>query len=373
MNDMSEAPKASTSIVALVEATPVVVLTDKRKFSEFYEAMKAECDAHVPDLTTEKGRKAIASLAYKVARTKTAIDDAGKAFNEEARSRINAVDEARREIRAQLDELKDEVRRPLTDWEVAEAKREQKAAQEMQSLREMQRVEFDETAADVQERINAVNAMTINPDLHGAATEIAQNLRASTLAILTDAHARVVREEHERAELERLRAEAAEREEHERIKREAEEAKRQKEAAEKAAAEAKARAEAEQKAREEAAAKAAEQRARDDAEAKAREEREAAERAHAEALAAEKRRADEAEAAAQAERERIAAAEIAKGIEEAAAIKKQREREADRAHRGRIMGEAKAAIIECGVDEAVAKSIVLAIAANNVPHISIRF
>ena len=90
MNDVIEAPKAGSNIVALVEATPAVVLTDKRKFSEFYEGMKAECDAHVPDLTTEKGRKAIASLAYKVARTKTAIDEAGKALNEDARALINA-------------------------------------------------------------------------------------------------------------------------------------------------------------------------------------------------------------------------------------------------------------------------------------------
>ena len=37
------------------------------------------------------------------------------------------------------------------------------------------------------------------------------------------------------------------------------------------------------------------------------------------------------------------------------------------------MGAAKAAIIEIGIDEAKAKEIVLAIAAGNVPHISIRF
>ncbi|WP_277750417.1 hypothetical protein [Croceibacterium ferulae] len=42
-------------------------------------------------MTTAKGRKAIASLAAKVARTKTAIDDAGKKLNEEARAKINAV------------------------------------------------------------------------------------------------------------------------------------------------------------------------------------------------------------------------------------------------------------------------------------------
>ncbi len=66
-----------TDIVALVEANPVMVLTDKEKFSQFYEEMKRETDAHVPDLTTDKGRKAIASLARRVATTKVLIDDAG--------------------------------------------------------------------------------------------------------------------------------------------------------------------------------------------------------------------------------------------------------------------------------------------------------
>ena len=65
------------SLVAIVAENPVVVLTDQAKFDRFYQEMKRETDAHVADLTTEKGRKAIASLAFKVARTKTAIDEAG--------------------------------------------------------------------------------------------------------------------------------------------------------------------------------------------------------------------------------------------------------------------------------------------------------
>ena len=124
----------STDIVSLVEASPVLVLTDKDRFSQFYEAMRRECDAHEPDLSTDKGRKEIASLAYKVARTKTAIDDAGKKLNEQARAQISAVDESRREIRKQLDDLKDEVRRPLTEWEDAEKQREQDVAEELKLL-----------------------------------------------------------------------------------------------------------------------------------------------------------------------------------------------------------------------------------------------
>jgi len=353
----------STDIVALVEATPVLVLTDKEKFSDFYKAMKAECDALEIDLETEKGRKAIASMAYKVARTKTAIDDAGKRLNEEARARINAVDESRREIRAQLDALKDEVRKPLTEWEQAEKARKAQVDEIMSWLRGSAKVEFDETAADIRDRIAIISATTFAPDVFQGYAAQAEALKTTAITSLETIADRMDQEEAQRAELERLRAEAAEREERDRIQREAEEAERQREAAEKAAAEAKARAEEEQKVREEAAAKAAEERARAEAEAKARAEREAADRAHAEALAAERRRADEAEAAAKAE-----AARVSREAAEQAA------READRTHRGEVMRAAKEAIMDSGnIDEASAKLVVLAIAAGSVPRVTISF
>lgn len=357
------AEKPATSIVAQVEATPILVLTDKEKFSDFYKAMKAECDALEIDLETEKGRKAIASMAYKVARTKTAIDDAGKKLNEEARARINAVDESRREIRTQLDALKDEVRRPLTEWENAEEARQKQVDEVTAWLRSAAKVEFDETSADLRERIATIRATEFAPEIFRGYVSQAEALRATAISSLETVADRMDQEEAQRSELERLRAEAAEREEQDRLRREAEEAERQREISAKAEAEAKARAEEEQKAREEAAARAAEERARAEAEAKALAERQAAERAHAEALAAEKRRADEAEAAAKAESDRIA--------REAA---EQTAREADRAHRGNVMRAAKEAIMDAGgIDEAAAKLIVLAIAAGNVPNTAIKF
>jgi hypothetical protein len=364
MNAVSEvARQKSSQIVELVEANPVMVLTDAKKFSEFYEAMRRETDALDADVSTDRGRKAIASMAYKVARTKTAIDDAGKKLNEEARARINAIDESRREIRKQLDDLKDEVRRPLTEWEEAEDERIAQAEAELAKVREMSRVGYEDTVESVKARIDELGAITLDAKVHGEALGIVQAALADGIVALRSAHDRLVREHEERQELERLRAEAAERERVEAERKEAEETERRRAEAEKAEQE-----------RIAALERQAEERAKDAAEKKAREEREAAERAHAEALAAERRRAEEAERAAQAERDRIAREEAerrATAEREAAA---QAAREADRAHRSRIMAAAKEAIMEAGeIGEEVAKKIVLAIAANNVPNISIRF
>lgn len=361
MSTVTAIKEPGTSIVAQVEATPALVLIDKEKFSQFYEAMRDECTAHKPDLTTEKGRKAIASLAYKVARTKTAIDDAGKALNEEARARINAVDEARREIRKQLDGLRDEVRAPLTEWEQAEEVREQNARKFMTSIREM-RVEFEDTAETVAAKIDALKALTVDPKVHLHGTEVAQSALASAIETLTEAHTRLVREEADRAELGRLRAEAEERERREAEARAAEEEQRRAEAAKKAEAD-----------RLAAIQREAEERAKKQAEEEAQAERERIAREHEQALAAERQRAEEAERAAKAERDRIAKEAADRQAEADRLAAEQAARDADRAHRGRVMGAAKEAIMELGVDEAAAKAIVLAIAAGNIPAISIKF
>jgi hypothetical protein len=344
--------QAEMSLVEVVTANPVMVLTDREQFTRFYEEMKRETDALEIDLTTDKGRKAIASMARRVATTKVLIDDAGKKLNEEARSRINAIDEARREIRQQLDALKEEVRRPLTEWEAAEEKREEECQQALASLRGAAAVSPEEDAADVRLRLTEVQGMTFDGARFGSYLPQAIALRDQTIAALSAAVERLEKAETERAELERLRAEAAERERKEQERAAAEEAERQRADAEKAEAERL------EKLREEAA-----ERARKEAEEAASKAQEERDRQHAEALAAGRRRAEEAERAEaerKAEAERVAA--------------EQAKRDADRSHRSKIMAAAKEAIMEAGdVAEDAAKKIVLAITAGNVPNVTLRF
>ncbi len=84
------------------------------------KAIEIEATAEVPDAETVTGRKHITSLAYKVARSKTTIDDLGKNFVAEQKAAIAAVDSVRKTARDFLDQLKIKVRQPLTDWEEVE-------------------------------------------------------------------------------------------------------------------------------------------------------------------------------------------------------------------------------------------------------------
>ena len=104
-------------LVVIEKKNAMAVFTNNDQLDPLIEAIEKEARSLVPDVTTKKGRDAIASMAHKVARSKTYIDNAGKALVAELKTLPKQIDESRRVVRERLDALKDEVRRPLTEWE----------------------------------------------------------------------------------------------------------------------------------------------------------------------------------------------------------------------------------------------------------------
>ena len=84
-----------------------------------------------PDLTTAAGRKEIASVAHKVAKSKVVIDNAGKTLVAGWKEKAKEVDGHRRTARVFLDELKDQVRKPLNEWEAEKERLEAEEAARM--------------------------------------------------------------------------------------------------------------------------------------------------------------------------------------------------------------------------------------------------
>ena len=265
-----------TDLVVIEKQNAMAVFTSKEQLDPIIEAIEKEARTLVPDLTTKKGRDAIASMAHKVARSKTYIDNAGKDLVAELKALPKQIDESRRIVRERLDALKDEVRRPLTEWEAE------------------------------QERIKAEEAMNA---MHAEALEMNIRFDQELAAKFEADHemALLMNKDFDRDREEQLRlAEQAQRERDERLKQEAaEQARRDAEAKHKAEIEAAARREAEEKARAELAERQrveAEQRAaREKQEAEARAERE-----KAAAVEAERLKAKQAEDARLAEEKRLA-------------------------------------------------------------------
>ncbi len=69
-----------TAVVSIdtLNQLPVAQIFSKGGIQPILDAIEAEVSNQVPDLSTDKGRKAIASLARKVASSKIVLDKMGK-------------------------------------------------------------------------------------------------------------------------------------------------------------------------------------------------------------------------------------------------------------------------------------------------------
>lgn len=119
-------------LVVIEKKNAMAVFTNNDQLDPLIELIEKEARSLVPDVTTKKGRDAIASMAHKVARSKTYIDNAGKDLVAELKALPKQIDESRRVVRERLDALKDEVRRPLTEWEAEQDRI--KAEEDMNAL-----------------------------------------------------------------------------------------------------------------------------------------------------------------------------------------------------------------------------------------------
>jgi hypothetical protein len=106
----------------VAEKLDVAVLFTSGGMEETLNKIKEKAMSHVPDISTEQGRKDIASMAHKVARSKTLIDDLGKDRMAEAKKIIDAINPLRKQARDFLDALKSDVRKPLDDYEAEQAR-----------------------------------------------------------------------------------------------------------------------------------------------------------------------------------------------------------------------------------------------------------
>lgn len=317
-------------LVVIEKKNAMAVFTNNDQLDPLIEAIEKEARSLVPDVTTKKGRDAIASMAHKVARSKTYIDNAGKDLVAELKALPKQIDESRRVVRERLDALKDEVRRPLTEWEA-----------------EQERIKDEEA-------MNALHAealeMNIKFDQELAAKFEADHEMA---LLMNDSFDREQAEKKAEAERQRIARE-------EEIKRLAEE---------------KARREAAEQAQREIDAAAAREReailAKERAE---REQREAVERAEREkqaAVEAERRKAQEEADRIRHEAEQREQARLA---EEKRKADEQARREADVKHRKAVGTEiVKALLANTSLTRDQAIEVLTAVKDGRIPHTGISY
>lgn len=313
----------ANELVVIEQATALDLFTAPEKAQELVnyvagEVAKELVELEGLDLNVGVNRNKYISLAAKVTKTKTYVEGIGKEIAADLKKLPKLVDESRKLIKDQLDKLSEEVRKPATDWEIADKERQE--AEELARIMPYSHAEALEMNAEHDRLIAEKETQRI-------AHEEELKKQAAEQARL-EAEQKAQQEIEAAAQREREAKEAAERAEREKL-------------------------EAIQRA--EQAAKEAKEKAERDA----KEAQERAEREKQLAIEAERKKAQEAEQARLAEEER-------KRKEEA-------KRQADKEHQKAINNQAMQDLIDAGIPEECAKNCIIAIAKNLVSNVKIHY
>lgn len=310
---------SNQELVALPEnGFSLEAFTEKGGLDPWLEQIAARVEEFEGDASTEKGRKAILSFAYKITRSKTALDAEGKKLVDRYKEIPRKIDAERRRMRETLDAMVADVQMPVTIWRANEEARVERLEEGLQEILEMADTS-NCGSEEIAERIKRLEQVTVGEEWQEFQHQ-ANLAKSSTMSRLIEAHQQTVEWEKTQEELARLRAEEARRLEQEKRQREEEQA-------------------------EELAlqrVKMAELRA---AEEKQRQEKEWL-RKEKEAMEEECRKKDEEEAA-------------------------QRKRQKDMEWRAEVERNAAESLVQIGCTDEMAKLIIAAIAGDYVKHVKI--
>ncbi|MDM9281830.1 cell envelope biogenesis protein TolA [Providencia rettgeri] len=330
----------ANELVVIEKSTALEVFKSSDSVEDIISKIESDVNSFVNDVNTDKGRKEIKSLAYRVAQSKTYLDGLGKDLVAELKEIPKLIDANRKTVRDRLDALRDKVRQPLTEWE----------AEQDRIKAEKQMLAWHEEALEMNAAFDKALAERIESD-----HEIALLMNEKFDRDLAEAKAEAERqriaheEELKRQAAEQARLEA-ERKAQQEIEAAAQRERKAKEATERAERE---KQEAIQRA--EQAAKEAQEKAERDA----KEAQERAERDKQAAIEAERKKAHEAEQARLAEEER-------KRQEDA-------KRQEDKEHRRVFIQEALKALVSNGFDEKLATEFIKLVASNQIPHMTMNY
>lgn len=304
-------PETALSVYSKVNGLDPYLDSVKDKINDF--------KANPPSLETASGRAEYKSMARKVSSFKTALDTMGKEMVDELKDVPKKVDAERKRIRDLLDSWRDDIRKPVDDWEAEQKAIEEKRLAEIAAIELQKQIDRDHELAIfmyadyLRQKEEAAKQAIIDAEIAAKA----QKERDEQIAKEAADAARILAEKETQAAIDRA----------EREKVEAENALlRQQQEAEQAAAKAK-----------------------------------------QDAIDAAVRAEQEKKAAIEAERQRVE-------NERLEAERKQQELERNRAHVGQKRKEAKESLmLICGLNEDLAKKVVLAIAGEKITNIEIKY
>jgi colicin import membrane protein len=123
-------------LIIIQKTQAMDIFTKRELITPLLEKIQNMAMQETFDASTDKGRKAIASMAYRVSKSKIYIESHGKELAAELKELPKLVDYNRKYAKDFLDALKDKVRKPLDEWE-----------EEQEAIKLKEKIELDHEIA----------------------------------------------------------------------------------------------------------------------------------------------------------------------------------------------------------------------------------
>lgn len=217
--------------IELKQSDVIATFSDKEKLEPYIEKIReAVCveDSEV-DLTTKKGRDAIASRAHRVSKMKTALTKASKDSVKDLKDTITAVSSGTKYLEETLSALRDETRAPLNEWEAEQKRIEEKRVADIKHkidcIKDMGSIPEGSTIESLSSMIEALENIDCSEGFDEFATEALRTIGQAKDSLSKGIQELITKESNRKFEEEQAKF-AAERAEFERQKAEFEEAQR---------------------------------------------------------------------------------------------------------------------------------------------------
>ena len=176
-----------TNSIATIETMTANDIFGSYEIDNILKIINKEVMLEVPDMSTAQGRKNIISRAAKVSKLKVHLDNLGKGLVSKLKGRTSIIDQARKKMRDNLNVLRDDVRRPVTDWEDVEKDRVLKIKNRIKELEGLAVVyDPDGNPYSSEFLMNALRVVEeeVIDSFYAEFTESAQNIKDIAISIL---------------------------------------------------------------------------------------------------------------------------------------------------------------------------------------------
>jgi hypothetical protein len=117
MTDPTTIPETGTALATIRTSLPTLIAADT---DDILGSLRKELEGFEPDTSTERGRKAIATMAFKPRKAKAAFEKLADALKEDAQKTIKSTNAELKTMKELLDGLAVDIRRPLDEIEAVE-------------------------------------------------------------------------------------------------------------------------------------------------------------------------------------------------------------------------------------------------------------